>query len=99
MTEIIASQLLFQDTFILRKPRVAIFADIIKNVTMFIKIIFKYLEKVKRIRNYVGKSNLYLDPMISWYSKICWFPVKKEWYQQNSMGVSRDLYIFWVFIR
>ena len=65
MTEIIASQLLFQDTFILRKPRVAIFADIIKNVTMFIKIIFKYLEKVKRIRNYVGISNLYLDPMIS----------------------------------
>ena len=63
MAEIIASQLLFQDTFILRKPRVAIFAEIIKNVTMFIKIIFKYLEKVKRIRNYVGKSNLYLDPM------------------------------------
>ena len=31
---------------------------------------------------------------ISWYSKICWFPVKKCWYQQNSRGVSRDSYIF-----
>ena len=34
---------------------------------------------------------------ISWYSKICWFPLKKCWYQQNSRGVSRDSYIFWIF--
>ena len=34
---------------------------------------------------------------ISWYSKICWFPVKKCWCQQNSRSVSRDSYIFWIF--
>ena len=34
---------------------------------------------------------------ISWYSKICWFPLKKCWCQQNSRGVSLDLYIFWIF--
>ena len=31
---------------------------------------------------------------ISWCSKICQFPVKKWWCQQNSGAVSRDLYIF-----
>ena len=36
---------------------------------------------------------------ISWYSKICWFPVKKCWCQQNSQGVSRDSYVFWIFLR
>ena len=36
---------------------------------------------------------------ISWYNKICWFPVKKGWCQQNSEGVSRDSYIFWIFFR
>ena len=36
---------------------------------------------------------------ISWYNKICWFTVKKCWCQQNSGGVSRDLYIFWIFFR
>ena len=44
--------------FILRKPRH--FADIVKIVTMFIKIIFKDSKKVKRIRNYVPKFYLYL---------------------------------------
>ena len=39
---------------------VAIFADIINIVTMFIKTIFKDLIKVKRIRNYVSKCSLYL---------------------------------------
>ena len=37
-----------------------IFAAIIKIVTMFIKTITKDSGKVKRIRNYVSKSNLYL---------------------------------------
>ena len=42
-------------------PGVAIFADIIKIVTMFIKTIIKDSIKVKRIRNYVlSKCNLYL---------------------------------------
>ena len=44
----------------LRRPRVAIFADIIKIVTMFIKAIFKNSRKVKRIRNYVSNCNLFL---------------------------------------
>ena len=52
-------------TFILkylcfRRARVDIFADIIKIVTMFIKTILKDSEKVKRIRNYVLKCNLYM---------------------------------------
>ena len=46
--------------FILRRPGVAIFADIIKIVTMFIKTILKDSRKVRRIRNYVSKWNLYL---------------------------------------
>ena len=50
----------FQKPFILRRPGVAIFADIIKIVTMFIKTILKDSRKVKRISNYVSKWNLYL---------------------------------------
>ena len=45
-------------------PRVAIFAEIIKVVTMFIKTIFKDSKKLKRIRNYVLKCNLYLYLLI-----------------------------------
>ena len=45
---------------LLEYPRVVIFADIIKILTTFIKTIFKDLKKVKRIRNYVPKSNLHL---------------------------------------
>ena len=54
------SQPFFQNTLILRRPGVAIFADIIKIVTMFIKTIIKDSRKVKRIRNYESKSKLYL---------------------------------------
>ena len=46
-------------SFILRRPR-ANFADIINIPTTFIKRTFKDSEKVKRIRNYVLKCNLYL---------------------------------------
>ena len=53
------SETFFQKTFILRRPGVAIFADI-KVVTMFIKTILKDLRKVRRIRNYISKWNLYL---------------------------------------
>ena len=51
-------------TFLLRKPKVAIFANIIKTVTMFIRTIFKDSRKVKRIRNYVSKMeslSVFLD--------------------------------------
>ena len=50
----------FQNIFVLRRAGVAIFADIIKIVTMFIKATLKDSRKVKRIRNDVSKWNLYL---------------------------------------
>ena len=53
-------KLLFQNTFISRRFRVANFADIIKIVTMFIKTTFKESNKVKRIRHYALKWDLYL---------------------------------------
>ena len=31
---------------------------------------------------------------ISWHSKICWFPLKKCWYQQISKVVSCNSYFF-----
>ena len=40
---------LFQNTFILRRPRIVIFADIIKVVSMFIKTIPKDSNKIKKI--------------------------------------------------
>ena len=46
--------------FHLRKPRVANITDIIKIATMFIKTTFKDSKKVKIIRDYVLKCNLYL---------------------------------------
>ena len=50
----------FQNTLILRKPGVAVFADIIKIVTIFIETVIQDSRKVKRIISYVSKSNLYL---------------------------------------
>ena len=38
-TEIMTSEPLFQNTFILRKPVIAIFADVNKTVTIFIRTI------------------------------------------------------------
>ena len=51
-------------TFILRRPRVAVFADIIKIVTIFIKTILNDSRKVRRIRNYISGWNLYLNFLI-----------------------------------
>ena len=53
LKEIMKSQPFFQNTFISRRPGVAIFADIIKIVSIFIKTISKDSMKFKRIRNYV----------------------------------------------
>ena len=50
----------FKNTLILRRPGVANFADIVKIGTVFIKTIIQDSGKVKRIINYVSKSNLYL---------------------------------------
>ena len=44
----------------LRRPRVAIFANIIKIVIMFIKISLKWQKIFLKIRNYVSKCNRYL---------------------------------------
>ena len=46
--------------FVFRKLRVANFANIIKIATIIIKTTFKDSNKVKRIRNYALKCNLYL---------------------------------------
>ena len=48
--EVKKSSPLFQSAFILRRPKLAAFDDIIEIVTMFIKTIFKDSKKVKRIR-------------------------------------------------
>ena len=53
-------QTLFQNIFISRKPRVAVFADISKIVTMFFTTIFKDSKILKKIRDYEPKCNLYL---------------------------------------
>ena len=83
-------------TFLLRRPRVTNFPDIIKVSTMFIKTTFNDSKKVKPIGNYALKRNLYLYFLIKQKLLIS---VKKYWRQQNSKGVSRDLYIFWSFFR
>ena len=49
------SQPLSQNTFVLRRPRVAIFVEIIKILTIFIKTIFKDSKQVKIAKNYVSK--------------------------------------------
>ena len=51
---------IIQNTLILRRPGVGILADIIKIITTFIKTITKDSRKVKRIKNYISKSNLYV---------------------------------------
>ena len=50
----------FQKIFFSRRRGIAIFGDIIKIVTMFIKTILRDSRKVRRIRNYVSKWNLCL---------------------------------------
>ena len=64
LTGIMTSWSLFQNTVILKRPVVAIFADIIKVLTRFTKKISKDSRKVQRIRNYVSKCNLYLYLLI-----------------------------------
>ena len=59
-TKIMTSNPLFQNTLILRRPGVVVFADIIKIVAMFIKTITKDSRKVKRIKNYLSNFNLYV---------------------------------------
>ena len=83
-------------TFSSKRPRVKICWHI-KIATMSVKTTFTVAKKIKRIRNCLYSNAIYI--CISWYSKSCWFPVRKCWFQQNSWGVSHDLYIFWIFFR
>ena len=71
-TEIVTPSSLFRNSFILRRPRIAIFLDIIKIVTMFIKTIFKDSKNVKRLRNYALKCNLYVNFFIEKFFDFHW---------------------------
>ena len=64
MGKMMMSSAFFQKIFILRRTGVAIFADTIKILTMFIKTILKDSSKLRRVRKYVSKWNLYLYFMI-----------------------------------
>ena len=68
-TEIMTLQPLFQVTFILRRPRVANFDDIMKITAIFIRITFKDSKKLKGIRNYALKCNLFM-----------YFLIKQNWW-------------------
>ena len=46
-------------SFISRRPRVAVFAEIIQILTMFVKTTFKGSTEIKIIRNDVLKCNVY----------------------------------------
>ena len=59
-SEIMTSKAFFPKNFVLRRPRVAIFADIIKIVTISITTALKDSRIVRRITNYVFDWNLYL---------------------------------------
>ena len=85
------SEPLFQNTFILGRPRVAIFADIIKIVTTVIQAIFKDSKKVKKELEIMFKNAIYT--FISWYRKIYWFPVKNA-DVSRIQGVCHVVYIF-----
>ena len=83
----------FSKKYILRRPEVVIFAGIMKSPTIFVKTILKYSKKVKRIRNYVSKWNLYLYFLIKQNLQIFG---EKMLISPKLKGVSRDSYISWV---
>ena len=70
-TVIMTSHPLFQNTVILRRPGVAMFADIIKIISRFIKKILTTQEKLKELKVRY-QNGIYI--CISWY-KICWLLV------------------------
>ena len=63
---------------------------------MFINTILKDSKKLKELEIMYQNANYIC---LSWFSKICWFPVKKCSCRQNARGVSRDSYIFCIFSR
>ena len=62
------SKPLFRNNFILRRSRVANFADMIKIASMFIKTTFKDLKKIKELEN-TNLNAIY--NRASWYNKSC----------------------------
>ena len=66
----------FQNNFIVRRPRVAIFAVIIKFVTMCIKTILKDSKKVLKELEIKYQNAIHI--CIYCYIKICWLPIKKH---------------------
>ena len=52
---------LFKSTFILRRPGVAIFANIIKIVIMFIKTICRDSSKVKRVIDFLSNGFIFVS--------------------------------------
>ena len=88
------SQPLFQSTFILEKSGVAIFSDIIKLVTKFIKTIFKDSDTVKSIRNYISKRNLLLYFLT--YQNLLIFG-EKMLMSAEQKGYVTWLIYFWIF--
>ena len=60
------------NTFVFWRTRGANFADIIKIIAIFIKIIFRDSKKVKRIRNYVSRCNLYFLSRDSYFLDLLW---------------------------
>ena len=89
--------LLFQSTYILRRPRVANLAYIIKIATMFIKQPLKTQKKLKKWE--IMYQNAIYNCFFFLYKKKWWFTVKKWWSQQSSRGLSHKLYTFWIFFR
>ena len=73
--------------FILRRPGVAIFADIIKIVTMFIKTIFKNSRIVKRIRNYASNCSLNVYVLIKQNLLISSETDLRDGYNSNNFSV------------
>ena len=80
---------LFWNIFILRSLGEAYFPDIIKVITIFIKKIFEDSKKVKRIGNYVAKSNISVFSDIA-YADFWW---KSPGFSTAQGGVSRDSYV------
>ena len=58
------------DAITFSRPRVFIFPDIIKIKIMIIETILIDSKKLRRIRNYLPKSNLYVRVIQSVYRKV-----------------------------
>ena len=91
------SQPLFQNTFILRKPRLAISNYIIKILTMFIKKIFKDSKKSRKNHKLFIKMqsiSVFLD-----IAKFAYFRRKNADISRTQEVCHAHLHTFWIFFR